>query len=148
MLPSAIVELEVLPLTPNGKIDRKALPAPFQGASRPAMELPRNDLERALSELWCELLQLDSVGVNENFFELGGHSLLLGAMQRRLADRFGCEISIIELFKFPTIDSLTRLISQREDVAQTAATPSNRVREGREAMQQMRQRLKQRKRNG
>lgn len=148
MLPSAIVELAAMPLTPNGKIDRKALPAPFQNQARAALQLPRTDLERALSELWCELLQIERVGVNENFFELGGHSLLLGTLQRRLAERFDCEISIIELFKFPTIDSLTRLIGQRENASNTAAMPSNRVREGRDAVARTRQHLKNRKRNG
>jgi natural product biosynthesis luciferase-like monooxygenase protein len=154
MLPSVIVVLDSLPLTPNGKVDRKALPAPNDVRGNPSQEnrrreLPRSDLERELSEIWCELLQVDSVGVNENFFELGGHSLLLGKMQRNLETKFGCEISIIELFKFPTIDSLTRLIGQRSGThAQTAVAGSQRVRDGQQAVQQMRQRMKQRKLNG
>lgn len=154
MLPSVVVALDALPLTPNGKIDRKALPAPGDvrgnaSQEKRRRELPRSDLERELSEIWCELLQVDSVGVNENFFELGGHSLLLGKMQRNLATKFGCEISIIELFKFPTIDSLTRLIGERSGAdAQPAAAGSQRVRDGQQAVQQMRQRMKQRKLNG
>ena len=149
MLPSVIVALDSLPLTPNGKVDRKALPAPGEVRGNQRRELPRSDLERELSDVWCELLQLDSVGVNENFFELGGHSLLLGKMQQNLATKFGCEISIIELFKFPTIDSLTKLISQRGGTnAQPAAVGSQRVRDGQQAVQQMRQRMKQRKLNG
>src|SRR5678809_1187225 len=32
MVPSAFVQLDALPLTPNGKLDRKALPAPGDGA--------------------------------------------------------------------------------------------------------------------
>ncbi|MDQ3205052.1 MAG: LLM class flavin-dependent oxidoreductase [Pseudomonadota bacterium] len=148
MLPSVIVALESLPLTPNGKVDRKALPAPGEVRGRQPRELPRSELEQALSDVWCELLQLDSVGVNENFFELGGHSLLLGRLQQSLATKFGCEISIIELFKFPTIDSLTRLIGQRDGTNAPSASGSQRVRDGQQAVQQMRQRMKQRKFNG
>ncbi len=148
MLPSAIVTLERLPLTPNGKVDRKALPAPGQAAAGQVRELARSDLERALSALWCELLQLDSVGINENFFELGGHSLLLGRMQQQMIARFDCEISIIELFKFPTIATLTALIGQRGR-SDTAAEPAtSRISEGQQAVQQMRQRMKSRKRHG
>jgi len=148
MLPSAILALDALPLTPNGKVDRKALPAPGEVRGRQTRELPRSDLERELSQVWCRLLKLDSVGVNENFFELGGHSLLLGRLQQDLATQFGYEISIIELFKFPTIDSLTRLIGQREGSAPRQAEGSQRVRDGQQAVQQMRQRMKQRKLNG
>ncbi|QGZ37684.1 natural product biosynthesis luciferase-like monooxygenase protein [Pseudoduganella flava] len=150
MLPAAIVPLAALPLTPNGKVDRKALPAPGsqRGSSAGAPRaLPRSDLERALAALWCELLQLDSVGVNENFFELGGHSLLLPKLQRQLAARFGCEVSIIELFKFPTIDSLVVLLAQRDQAAPSLVTRPGRQRAGQEAVQQMRQRMKQRKRH-
>jgi natural product biosynthesis luciferase-like monooxygenase protein len=148
MLPSVIVPLEAFPLTPNGKVDRKALPAPgdVRAAAPPA--LPRSDLERALAALWCELLQLDSVGVNENFFELGGHSLLLAKLQRQLAARFGCEVGIIELFKFPTIDSLTALIEQRVPALPSAVARQERARSSQDAVQQMRQRMKLRKRHG
>ena len=148
MLPSVIVPLATLPLTPNGKVDRKALPAPGSVRAAVPRALPRSDVERALSAVWCELLQLDSVGVNENFFELGGHSLLLAKLQRQLAARFGCEVSIIELFKFPTIDSLTALIEQRDPVLSSAVARQERTRSSQEAVQQMRQRMKQRKRHG
>ncbi|MGB7946975.1 MAG: amino acid adenylation domain-containing protein, partial [Candidatus Binatia bacterium] len=60
MVPSAFVSLRTLPLTPNGKVDRLALPAPDQ--TRPALEeaflAPRNSAERALAEIWTELLQV------------------------------------------------------------------------------------------
>lgn len=148
MLPSAIVALDSMPLTPNGKIDRNALPAPGAVRETQARELPRSELERQLSQIWCELLKLESVGVNENFFELGGHSLLLGKLQQSLSAVFGCEVSIIELFKFPTIDSLTRLIGNRDGSTPAVAAGSQRVRDGQQAVQQMRERMKQRKLNG
>jgi hypothetical protein len=79
MLPSAFVFLDALPLTPNGKLDRRALPEP--GAARPELERafaePRTPVERALAEIWAEVLHLERVGVHDNFFELGGDSILV-----------------------------------------------------------------------
>src|SRR5207248_3776333 len=71
MIPSAFVVLESLPLTPNGKLDRAALPAP-SGADNRRSEYtaPRSENEKALVELWQEVMTLDRVGIHDNFFEL------------------------------------------------------------------------------
>ena len=85
MVPSAVMVLERLPLNANGKLDERALPVPSAaelaaGAGRSrAMVAPRSGTEKALHDLWCELLRADQVSVEDDFFELGGHSLL--AMQ-------------------------------------------------------------------
>ena len=75
MTPAAYRVLDALPLSPNGKLDRKALPAPDIRA-RSADDPPRTDAERALAEVWSELLGVQSVNRTDNFFSLGGHSLL------------------------------------------------------------------------
>ncbi|HEX8353302.1 MAG TPA: amino acid adenylation domain-containing protein, partial [Pyrinomonadaceae bacterium] len=77
MVPSAYVWLEQWPLTTSGKVDRLRLPAPPPAAhdGRQAAA-PRNILEELVAGLWCEVLGLASVGVEDNFFDLGGHSLL------------------------------------------------------------------------
>ncbi|MER9096210.1 non-ribosomal peptide synthetase, partial [Mesorhizobium sp. M0700] len=73
MVPAAFVRLAALPLTPNGKLDRKALPAPADGAyARTAYEAPQGAVETALAEIWAELLGVERVGRHDNFFELGG----------------------------------------------------------------------------
>ena len=77
MLPSTYVFLDVLPLTPNGKIDRKALPSPAANLPPTGRYAPpRTDCERALASVWCEVLNVERVGVHDNFFDIGGHSLL------------------------------------------------------------------------
>lgn len=78
MVPAAVVTLERLPLLPNGKLDRRALPAP--GPERPelgsAYAAAESATERALVELWKDLLGVEQVGVDDNFFDLGGDSIL------------------------------------------------------------------------
>src|SRR5699024_1141202 len=35
---------------------------------------PRNRTEQVLAEIWCDVLDLDRIGVNDDFFALGGAS--------------------------------------------------------------------------
>ncbi|WP_414574294.1 non-ribosomal peptide synthetase, partial [Nostoc sp. CCY 9925] len=78
MVPSTFVFLDNLPLTPNNKVNRKAL-LDFD-CSQPELEetflAPRTPLEHALAEIWSEVLEVKTFGVNDNFFELGGDSIL------------------------------------------------------------------------
>ncbi len=70
MVPSAFVPLDALPLSPSGKLDRKALPQP-EPAVRAATELtePRTRIERAVAEIWREVLGLDTLGIDDDFFD-------------------------------------------------------------------------------
>ena len=82
MVPSVFVWLEALPRTVTGKINRKDLPDP--SGARPDLRsefiAPRNEEEDLIAKIWCDLLQMESVGVEDNFFELGGDSLLALSM--------------------------------------------------------------------
>ncbi|MEO0538403.1 MAG: amino acid adenylation domain-containing protein [Cyanobacteria bacterium P01_A01_bin.123] len=116
MTPGAFVFLNALPLRPNGKIDRQSLPAPNQ--TRPELAetfvAPRNELEQTLASIWQETLQVERVGVNDNFFELGGHSLLIVQIYSKLYGVFEREVSITDLFKYPTISTLAGYLSQEK----------------------------------
>ncbi len=111
MVPSAIVALESLPLNANGKVDRKALPDPRPESGR-EYQAPQGEVEEALAAIWAEVLGLERVGAAENFFDLGGHSLLLTRMHRLLEDRLHTGLSLIDLFKYPTVGALARRIDQ------------------------------------
>ncbi|MFW6049754.1 MAG: MupA/Atu3671 family FMN-dependent luciferase-like monooxygenase [Myxococcota bacterium] len=107
MVPSAFVTLERWPLTPNGKIDRTALPPPHEGAAadRPYVA-PEPGLEQTLAAIWCRLLGVPRVGGDDNFFDLGGHSLLAVQAHREIRETLGREITVTDLFRFPTIRAL------------------------------------------
>jgi acyl carrier protein len=113
MIPTALVFLDLLPLTPNGKVDRRALPAPEQSRSELENKFvaPRTSVEEAVAGIWCEVLGLEKVGMRDNFFDLGGHSLLMIRIHRKLQKIIGEDISIITLFQYPTIGSLSNYLS-------------------------------------
>ncbi|MBN4003641.1 non-ribosomal peptide synthetase [Nostoc sp. LPT] len=114
MVPAAFVTLETLPLTPNGKVDRKALPAP--DTARPQLEAiyqpPQTDVEKTIANIWQEVLNVENVGIHDNFFELGGHSLLLVQVHSKLREVFQSDLSILDLFRYPTISSLVDYFNQ------------------------------------
>ena len=116
MIPAAFVLLDKLPLTRNGKVDRSALPAPE--SVRPDLKAgyvaAETQVERTLTAIWQQALHVDSVGVNDNFFELGGHSLLMVQVHSKLRATFKREVSIVEMFQYPTIKSLAKHLSQKD----------------------------------
>ncbi|WP_435244834.1 non-ribosomal peptide synthase/polyketide synthase [Streptomyces sioyaensis] len=106
MLPAAFVTLEALPLTGNGKVDRRRLPAPdWSAATAGEHRAPRTEAERILAEIWCALLGIDRVGVDDNFFMLGGDSILSIQVVSR-ARRAGLSLTPRDLFRHPTIAAL------------------------------------------
>jgi iturin family lipopeptide synthetase A len=116
MLPAAFVVLDAFPLTPNGKIDRKALPAPDAGRQvGTTYEPPADDVQRNIAAIWREVLGVDRVGIHDNFFELGGSSLLLVEVRAKLRDVLGREVSLVDLFRAPTVASLALLAAEREE---------------------------------
>jgi acyl carrier protein len=95
MVPALFVTLAALPRTPNGKVDRKALPAPERerAGDAPQVAAPETELERAIAEIWRELLGTAQVGVHDNFFDLGGHSLLAVEVMAKTAQRTGVKLN-------------------------------------------------------
>ncbi|HEX2091291.1 MAG TPA: amino acid adenylation domain-containing protein [Longimicrobiaceae bacterium] len=144
MVPAAWMVLDALPLTRNGKVDRRALPAPEapRGEAEQAVHAPpRNEVERTIAEAWREVLGVEEVGLDDNFFDLGGHSLLLARLRSRLAGKFPREVSVVELFRYPTVRSLAEHLAAAEPGASLPETSAEDV-EGRRAAMRRRRDLK------
>ncbi|MGW0044200.1 amino acid adenylation domain-containing protein [Rhodococcus sp. NPDC003348] len=99
MIPAAFVVLDALPTLPNGKVDRDALPAPTRSEQR---REPATETERAFCAAVADLLDLPSVGPDEDFFALGGNSLLATRLSSAIRTRIGREVSIREVFDLRT----------------------------------------------
>ncbi len=116
MLPQHVVWLDALPLLPNGKLNRQALPLPTEpGAERVVAAEALAPLERAIAEVWQELLSVSQVGLRDNFFDLGGHSLLAVRAVAAIEARTGLAIDPRRL----VFESLAQLGAAVDEQAET-----------------------------
>ncbi|MFJ2867752.1 amino acid adenylation domain-containing protein [Kitasatospora sp. NPDC087314] len=123
MVPAAVVILDALPLNANGKVDRRALPAPDLAAADTG-RAPRDERERALCELFGELLGIDDITVDDDFFALGGHSLLATRLTGRARTDLGIELTIGDLFQAPTVAGLVDRLADRAADTPAPARPA------------------------
>jgi len=124
MLPSAFQRLPELPLTATGKVDRRALPAPVwhERNVRTPFIAPRSSEESALARIWCDVLGIKELGVQDDFFELGGDSLLAFQLLLAVGKEFGVELQPSILAAAPTIEQLVSALRERSTSA-GQATP-------------------------
>jgi acyl carrier protein len=140
MIPSSFVFQEALPLLPNGKLDRKVVQQEtLREESRAAYIGPRTELEEVISKVWEESLRLDQVSTKDNFFDVGGHSLLMVKVQSKLKEALNREISMTDLFKYPTISSLAQYLNNGQSESASQDQIQSRAERQKEAVQRRRQ---------
>ncbi|MFD3733820.1 non-ribosomal peptide synthase/polyketide synthase [Streptomyces sp. NPDC058632] len=123
MVPSAVVVLDTLPLTPQHKIDLRALPAPGGTRTEEHVE-PRTDDERALAEIWADVLGVDAVGVTDDFLDLGGDSILAARTLTRIREALGVRLSLRDVFTARTVAALAPLAAEPSAAAPPDPIPS------------------------
>nr|APD72040.1 non-ribosomal peptide synthetase 6 [Streptomyces sp.] len=112
-VPSLLVPLDSLPLTPDGEPDLAALPEPtFTGGDYRA---PGTELERALVEVFADVLGLQRVGVDDDYFLVGGDSIRSIQVVSRARAR-GIDIKPREVFERRTVAALAELVDGRTGV--------------------------------
>ncbi len=141
MVPGAFVILESLPVTPNGKLDRQALPKPdgIDAETMAAYIAPQTEVERNIVDIWQQVLRVDRVGTHDNFFDLGGHSFLMFQVYSKLRRGFDKKLSITDLFRYPTINSLAKHFSEEVSEGRSFEDRRERVTRQKEAISRRKQ---------
>ncbi|UCH92158.1 MAG: amino acid adenylation domain-containing protein [Candidatus Aminicenantes bacterium] len=124
MIPSYFEPLEKIPLTPNGKIDRKSLPKPGWKVVE-SYDAPRNKIEKKLAGIWAEVLGIgkDKISIHDIFFQLGGHSLKAMLLTSKIYRELNVKMHLTEVFKNPTIKSMSKYIESTGITIYTAIEP-------------------------
>lgn len=105
MLPVRYMMMDAFPKTQNGKIDRKALPDPSQAeiARRDDTVAPSNETEKALCDIWAEVLGTRDISVDDSFISLGGDSLMAVRVIARIHSALGFSVSTRDFFFLDTV---------------------------------------------
>ncbi|MFN6530352.1 SDR family NAD(P)-dependent oxidoreductase [Nostoc sp. ChiSLP03a] len=132
------VQLQQMPLTKTGIIDLEKLTRGELHQKANDQAQPVSDIERQVAQIWQEVLGLEEIGIHENFFELGGHSLLLVQAQSKLQEFFQIPVSIVDMFKYPSISNLANFLSQGQTESPSVVQGQKRakVRSSRQAVNQ------------
>jgi aryl carrier-like protein len=138
MIPADFILLDALPLTGSGKVDRRALSALRTGgprrdtaaadAANVSYTAPRTSLEQTVASVWQSVLGRERVGIHDNFFAVGGNSLLLVQVHARLREALGREVTMVQLFRHPTIQALARFLEGEERESPALAAAEERAR--------------------
>jgi acyl-CoA synthetase (AMP-forming)/AMP-acid ligase II/acyl carrier protein len=118
-VPRRVLILKEIPKGPTGKLQRVGLAQRLgvtadepAAIARSEYVAPRTSLEQTLSALWSDVLQLESIGMNDNFFLLGGDSLSATRLLVRIRELLEVTIPIPTFFGEPTIAAGSKYISQ------------------------------------
>ncbi|HKG81132.1 MAG TPA: amino acid adenylation domain-containing protein, partial [Pyrinomonadaceae bacterium] len=124
MAPSIFIGLESFPLTPNGKLDHKTL----LKLSLPVSDLewtviaPQTTTQEHLAEIWKQVLEINHVSIQDRFLDIGGDSMRIIRAYRALSELYPEKLTVADLFKYNTIESLGAFIDATGATQQAALT--------------------------
>ncbi len=64
--------------------------------------------EKAVGQIWSDILKIEDIGLDDDFFDLGGTSLALISVVMRMGDRFGLPIETAIVTEGATIAALAK----------------------------------------
>jgi pimeloyl-ACP methyl ester carboxylesterase len=124
-LPAHIVSVPELPKDSKGRVQPELLPSPA-AATRLAQD-EKAPLEailyQQLIEIWCEILKVQNVNIEDNFFALGGTSLLALRMMMQLEKLCGRPLPLSLLLTGATISNLAHHIVEAKHEAAPPLVP-------------------------
>ncbi|MDJ0845096.1 condensation domain-containing protein [Crocosphaera sp.] len=124
--------------------DVRAAKTAKQPTSETPYVAPEKDIERQIAQVWQDVLQVEKVSLYHNFFELGGHSLAIAQVKTQLQALFNQEITVVDLFSYPTVKTLAQYLSQDQN---SPVPQFKTIQRNAKKQKQALQRLKQRRKN-
>lgn len=107
------IQLQEMPLLADGTVNRSLLMKveDIKPQQQQISVIPQTEVEKTIASIWQEVLSLDGIGIYDNFFDIGGSSLLLVQANNKLREALKREISIKDMFQYPTIRAMAKFLS-------------------------------------
>ncbi|MDX9882074.1 MAG: amino acid adenylation domain-containing protein [Prolixibacteraceae bacterium] len=117
MIPAYFVKLEQFPRTPSGKADLRSLPEPGSQDHAGHFDYaePEGETEKAIAEVWQEILGRGKIGATDNFFETGGNSIKAIQLMSKVQKRLGKKTYLNLVFEQPTIRQMAHVIRETDE---------------------------------
>ncbi len=81
--------------------------------AKEAVHVPESEVQAKVAAIWKETLNRTAIGLDQNVFELGASSILLAQLHSKIEQAFERTISIVDMFKYPTVRTLAEFLGDR-----------------------------------
>lgn len=106
MVPLYYIVLDEIPLTINGKINKTLLPKPdITVAQNYQLLTYRNEKEKMLVNIICEVLKVNNISITHNFYYLGGDSIKAIQIASKMNEK-GLMIKVKDILSHPIIEEM------------------------------------------
>lgn len=127
MVPKYFSQRDSLPLTPSGKVDKKSLTKIDISSEKDIEDIKVSDkidfIDSTLIRIWREILGTDNFNNKDNFFDIGGDSISVGRVQLKIKQYLKEDISVIDLYNYPSIYTLRKFISEKRNLVHPKILP-------------------------
>ncbi|MEE6450277.1 amino acid adenylation domain-containing protein [Gottfriedia acidiceleris] len=128
MVPDYLIYLEEIPTNNNGKADKKKLKEYFDSLDfKKDIKEATSEIQKAIREIWCEILGRTDLSVDSNFYEMGGNSLLAMSLASRLSTTFKKTIKVSDVLRNLTIIEQEMLLQYSEQVINIPELPETKM---------------------
>lgn len=74
------------------------------------------NIEKTITNIWKQVLNIEAIGRNDNFFDIGGHSVLAVQLYEKVKQVLQNKITLIDIFHYPTISSFVNFLEMKNSV--------------------------------
>ncbi|RCX18844.1 polyketide synthase PksJ [Anaerobacterium chartisolvens] len=120
-VPAHFRHMESLPLTASGKLDIKGLPdvAVDSSAVSAGYEAPETEIQKRITALWEDLLNVRNIGIHDNFWDIGGDSLSAMRLVNKMKEEGFGEFALKDAFDYRTIASLSEAVEKQMEYSRS-----------------------------
>ncbi|WP_121639835.1 non-ribosomal peptide synthetase [Virgibacillus sp. Bac330] len=104
------ITLDSIPIDKNNRIDRQQLYLLMNHQNKDEFVALETETEKALAEIWKEVLETEKIGKNSEFFSLGGHSLNATRLVAQIKSILHAKVALSDIFQNTSLSKMAAKI--------------------------------------